>query len=261
MSSSKKNRSPTSDQDGGAAKGKRAARDRLAAERKRQERSRRKRKQSTGVLWVVVAVVAAAIIGYAWWAANDSGGPTTAALPPLVNEQSGGVVLGSGPVDVDVWIDFQCPICKQYEATNGDMLQKKVQSDEITLTVHPLSFLDDSLHNQSSKLAANAFGCATESGGDTAYDFSLAVYRSQPPEQEGQEAWSADELVGIGNDVGLQGDAWESCVRDGKYDDWVQQVAASQLDEGVTGTPTVFVDGSKVAPTDDLEAAIASASG
>jgi protein-disulfide isomerase len=160
-----------------------------------------------------------------------------------------------------MWIDFQCPICKEYEATNGQMLQQKVKSGDVTLTVHPLTFLDDNLHNGSSKLAANAFACATEEGSEKAMAFALAVYKAQPEEQAGQEAWSTDDLISIGNDVGIQGDQWDSCVQNGTYDDWVQQVEASQQDKGVTGTPTVFVDGQQLRPTDDLQAAIASASG
>jgi protein-disulfide isomerase len=50
-------------------------------------------------------------------------------------------------------------------------------------------------------------------------------------------------------------------VKDGTYNDWVKQVEASQTDKGVTGTPTVFVDGKQLQPADDLQAAIESASG
>jgi len=210
---------------------------------------------------VVVALVAVGIVAYAALQSNSSSGPSTAALPPLVHEQSGGAVFGDGPVNVDMWIDFQCPICKQYEATYGQMLQQKVKSGDVTLTVHPLSFLDDNLSNSSSKLAANAFACATEAGSDKALEFALAVYKAQPPEQDGQEAWNTDKLISIGNDVGLQGDQWTSCVQDGTYDDWVKQVEASEQDKGVTGTPTVFVDGQQLQPADDLQAAIESASG
>jgi protein-disulfide isomerase len=92
-------------------------------------------------------------------------------------------------------------------------------------------------------------------------DFALAVYKAQPPEQDGQDAWTTDDLISIGNDVGIQGSQWESCVQDGTYNDWVKQVEASQQDKGVTGTPTVFVDGKQLQPADDLQAAIESASG
>jgi protein-disulfide isomerase len=233
----------------------------LAEQRQQQARADRRRRQTNIGLMVVVALVAVGIVAYAALQSNSSSGPSSAALPAAVHEQSGGAVFGDGPVNVDMWIDFQCPICKQYEATYGQMLQQKVQSGDVTLTVHPLSFLDDNLHNGSSTLAANAFACATDEGSAKAMDFALAVYKAQPPEQDGQDAWTTDDLISIGNDVGIQGSQWESCVQDGTYNDWVKQVEASQQDKGVTGTPTVFVDGKQLQPADDLQAAIESASG
>lgn len=232
--------------------GKRAARDRLASERQRQAQADRRKRQTSNVLIaVVVVVVVVGIVGYAWWASNQNDAPTTADLPALVEEQGGGIVAGDGPVEVDLWEDFQCPSCKAFEAQFGQTLRDKVDSGDVTMTIHPLSFLDQNLGNSSSKLAANAFGCAADVGQTEALDFHLTVYANQPEENPGQEAWDADALIAMGNEVGLEGDTWESCVRDQPYSDWVAQVASSQLDAGITSTPTVLIDGKKV---DDLAA-------
>jgi protein-disulfide isomerase len=63
--------------------------------------------------------------------------------------------------------------------------------------------------------------------------------------------------------VGATGDAFTSCVRDMKYQAWVEQVAATMDDHGITSTPTVFVGGKKLQPAeltpDGLEAAVAAA--
>jgi len=99
-------------------------------------------------------------------------------------------------------------------------------------------------------LAANAFGCAATSGSE-ALPFHLTVYDNQPPEQPGTEAWTADDLVGWGNDVGITGDEWTSCVNDETYSAWVDDVQASSTDAGVTGTPTVFVNGEPAWQTDE----------
>ncbi len=239
-----------------ARQGKRGARDRLAAERAQQAKAdRRKRQTSNIVIAVAVGVVAVLIIGYAWRASNDEG-PTDAALPALVQEQGGGVVFGDGTVDVALWEDFQCTFCKEFEQDYGTALEKRVDEGEITLTIHPLSFLDSKLGNNSSVEAANAFGCAADEGSQQALDFHLTVYKNQPAEVPGQPAWSTDDLVGWGNDVGIEGDDWTTCVTDQTYAGWVEQVAASQSGAGITGTPTVFVDGEKFDPAGDLNAAI-----
>lgn len=236
--------------------GKRAARDRLATERAQQAKADRRKRQSSNIIIVVVVVlVAALIIGYAWYASRDEG-PTDAALPALVTEPGGGVVFGDGPVDVDLWEDFQCPGCKSFEEANGDLLKQRVDDGDVTMTVHPLSFLDQNLGNSSSVAAANAFGCAADVGEPEALDFHLTVYANQPPENPGQEAWSTDDLIGWGNDVGIEGDDWETCVTDQTYAGWVEQVATSQGSEGITSTPTVFIDGEEFTIGDDLGAAI-----
>jgi protein-disulfide isomerase len=240
----------------GAAKGKRAARDRLAAERAKQRPGRSGRGGSGVLIAVIVTVVIVGIIGYAWWASNNEG-PDDAALPTLVQDAGGGVVLGDGPVDVALWEDFQCPGCKLFEESNGDMLRERVEAGDITMTIHPLSFLDDNLSNDSSVLAANAFGCATDAGEQQALDFHLTVYGNQPPEVQGQPAWSAEQLIGWGGDVGIEGGDWESCVNDLTYGGWVTQVQTTMSGAGITQTPTVFLDGEKFdLNADDLDAAI-----
>ncbi|HEX5017160.1 MAG TPA: thioredoxin domain-containing protein [Actinomycetes bacterium] len=241
---------------GSKVKNKRAARERLAEQRAAQQRADRRRRSSGIAIAVIVGLVVVGIIGYAWWASNNDG-PDDAALPALVQESGGGVVIGDGPVDVTLWEDFQCPNCKDFEAENGAMLDRLVTDGDITLTIHPLSFLDSSLGNDSSVQAANAFGCAADAGEEPALAFHQTVYANQPPENPGTPAWSTDDLVGWGQDVGISDDSWESCVNDVTYEGWVTQVQASMTNEGITGTPTAFVNGEKVQlGSETLESAI-----
>ncbi len=236
--------------------GKRGARDRLSAERAQQAKAdQRKRKGSNIAIALVVALVAVLIIGYAWWAANDEG-PTDAALPALVEESGGGVVIGDGPVDLTLWEDFQCPGCKVFEEANAELVRERVDAGDVTVTIHPLSFLDAKLGNTSSVAAASAFGCAADVGEQEALDFHQIVYVNQPEETPGQEAWSTEDLIGWGNDVGIEGDDWESCVTDQTYAGWVEQVAKSQASADIQQTPTIFIDGEKFNPSGDLGAAI-----
>lgn len=236
--------------------GKRGARDRLSAERAQQANAtQRKRKASNIAIALVVALVAVGIIGYAWWAANDDG-PTGAGLPALVQEPGGGVVVGNGPVDLTLWEDFQCPGCKLFEESNSELVRQRIAAGDVTVTIHPLSFLDSNIGNSSSVAAANAFGCAADAGEQEALNFHQTVYANQPPESPGQEAWTTEDLIGWGNEAGIEGGEWESCVTDQTYAGWVEQVAKSQGAAGVTATPTIYVNGEKFNPSDDLGAAL-----
>lgn len=224
---------------------KRAAREQLKQERQRQATADKRKRTITNV--VIGVVVVAVIVGVFVVVQNQrtSTSVTDAALPPLVSEQSGGMSFGDGEVTVNLWEDFQCPACKDFEAANAKMLKQKVDDGEITLVVHPLSFLDQSLNNDSSVLAANAFGCSAVSGETAALDFHAKLFEVQPPEQPGTPAWSNEDLIGWGGEVGVDDAGWSDCVNNGTYNDWVSQVAASQVDAGVTGTPTVFIDGER----------------
>jgi protein-disulfide isomerase len=219
---------------------KRGARDKLADERRREAAAAQRRQRITNI--VVAVVVVAVIVGiFIAVQSTRNSGPADAALPSGVTTAGAGASFGDGPVTVDLWEDFQCPACKAFEGVNASSLDKRVAAGDITLVIHPLSFLDQNLGNSSSVLAASAFGCAVDAG--KGLEFHNQVYTNQPKENPGSEAWTAADLVGWGNDVGITGGDWETCVNAVTYRGWAEQVASSQTDAGVTATPTVFVDG------------------
>jgi len=223
---------------------KRSGREQLAEERKAQATADKRKQTITNT--IIVVVVVAVVVGiFVAVQASRTSGPDSAALPATVTEQGGGMPFGAGPVTVDVWEDFQCPACKQFEATNAETLKQQAQANEITLVIHPLSFLDQKLGNDSSVLAANAFGCSAASG-DPSLDFHEKIYAEQPAENPGTPAWDNATLIQWANDSGVSGSDFEACVNDGTYNDWVAQVASSGLDASINQTPTVFINGSKV---------------
>jgi protein-disulfide isomerase len=157
-------------------------------------------------------------------------------VPTGVAAPDGGVAVGeeSAPVTVDLWIDFQCPFCRDFELASGSTLDELVADGSARLVYHPLSFL-----GEESERAANAFGCSVDEGRPVEYQ--RALFENQPA--EGTGGFTVDDLIALGEQAEVTGDAFETCVADGTYDGWVANVAASQQDAGVTATPTVVVDG------------------
>jgi len=227
---------------------KRSARDQLAEERKVQAASDKRKQTITNTIIVVVVVVVVVGIFVAVQASRTSG-PASAALPATVTDQGAGLPFGTGPVTIDLWEDFQCPACKQFEATNSETLKKQAAANEIKLIIHPLSFLDQKLGNDSSLLAANAFGCAAASGDEPTLTFHQKVYAQQPTENPGSPAWDNATLIQWAKDSGVTGADFEACVNDGTHDDWVAQVASSGVDAAINQTPTLYINGSKVDET------------
>jgi protein-disulfide isomerase len=162
-------------------------------------------------------------------------GPVPAGATPAGD----GVVIGTGPATVDVYIDFLCPFCRQFELSAGDSLATLAAGGQISLVYHPMNFLDEASSTRYSTRAAASSGCASDGG--RFLEYARALFVSQPP--EGGPGLSDAELIGLGWSAGLPGPAFERCVLGGNYLDWPGYVTAAATARGVTATPTVMVDG------------------
>ncbi|MCW3015229.1 MAG: Protein-disulfide isomerase-like protein [Solirubrobacterales bacterium] len=161
-----------------------------------------------------------------------------ARFPAGVSDAGDGIVSGTGPVTVEAYIDFLCPFCRAFEQHTGPVLDKLVADGLIALVDHPVGFLDRLSTTNYSSRASSASGCASDGGHYDAY--AKALFASQPP--EGGPGLSEDELIMLGRAVGLD-DAFGRCVAAHVYLPWTAYVTARAIDRGVTGTPTVFVQG------------------
>ena len=92
---------------------------RATARELREAEARRERRREQLIRISVLAAVAVAIlvVGVVVFA-NRSQEDSSAPLPAGVTEPAGGIVIGeeSAPVTIDLWIDFQCPFCRDFEA-------------------------------------------------------------------------------------------------------------------------------------------------
>jgi protein-disulfide isomerase len=52
--------------------------------------------------------------------------------------------------------------------------------------------------------------------------------------------------VELGNQLGISGSKFEGCVNEGKYQDWVNNVAADGSQKNVNATPTIFINGKEI---------------
>ena len=163
-------------------------------------------------------------------------------VPASATPDGDGVVVGAGPVTVDVYIDFLCPFCRHFELSAGDALARLVSDGQISLAYHPMNFLDAASTTRYSTRAAAASGCASD-GGRFA-EFAHALFVSQPP--EGGSGLTDAELAELAISVGLDGPAFTGCAQRGSYLDWPPYVTARATARGVQATPTVLVKGAPV---------------
>jgi protein-disulfide isomerase len=229
---------------------------RQAARMVRERLAREQRRKRT--MWISIGVVVVlaigGMIGYAIYAGQKS---TSWNTPANANAGGDAVVTGSGPVTVDIYQDYLCPYCKQFHDSAGPTLTQLAEQNKITLAIHPIAILDQQSTNEYSTRAAAASGCASDGGKFLA--FNDALYANQP--SEGSAGPTNDELITTGKGVGLT-DSFGTCVTDGTYLTWPAHTTDAASEKGVSGTPSVFVNGTKVtASLAAVQAAITAAGG
>jgi len=222
---------------------------RLVREQLAREKARTRR------MWVTIGAVAVLVIaGFAGWAVYSSQRSSSYVAPAHASPGDDGLVVGTGGKTVEVYLDFLCPHCKEFEESSGDTVNQMVTNGKIKLVYHPLAFLDSSSTTQYSTRAAAAAGCASDAGKLTEY--VKVMYANQPA--EGSAGRSDDEIIRLAGTAGISGSGFATCVHDGKYKPWVQHVTDNATERGVNGTPTVYVDGK---PVEASASAITSAVG
>jgi protein-disulfide isomerase len=176
-------------------------------------------------------------------------------VPAGANADGDGIVVGGGPVTVDAYIDFLCPFCRMFEERTGPTLRSMLDDGLINLVYHPMGFLDDLSTDRYSSRASSASGCASDRG--RFYEYAQALFANQPP--EGGPGLSDEELVRLGAAVGIQDGAFPGCVLGHMYLLWTRYVTERAVARGISGTPSVFVEGVGV-PANPLTIAAAVAS-
>ena len=189
------------------------------------------------VIAVVVGVLLIMLVPTLLSRQTDS----SASIPANVSADRGyGVVFNddlTGVPVVDIYEDFQCPVCAQFTQLNGPYIESLIAEKKATVVYHTLSFLGPESVN-----AANAAACAADEGKFLEYHRLLMMNQKQ----ENSGAWSNNFLASLGQTAGITSQKFSSCVNKGDYVGWVSNVAAAGANANVNSTPTVFVNGKEI---------------
>ncbi|MDQ0754183.1 DsbA family protein [Arthrobacter sp. B3I4] len=165
--------------------------------------------------------------------------PSAPATPPAEIKAPGAEAEAGKPVKVVLYIDFICPVCKDFEARYNETLTKLRNDGKITVEYRPLGFLDSRSSTNYSSRAANAAACVVNESPEKYAAFVDALFAKQPA--EGGAGLPDNELKKMATDVGAK--SIDKCVDDKTYRPYVKYTTQEAASIGVTGTPTVFVDG------------------
>ena len=167
----------------------------------------------------------------------------------------------AGVVDITLYVDYLCPICRQFEEANKEAIADLLARGAATIEIHPIAILTNrSQGTQYSLRAANAAACVANDYPDSFLNFHNALFDNQP--QEDTPGWTDEELIGFATQSGA-GPKVEACINDLQFEDWVKasteraisgDIAINNKDkkfEGVTGTPTIVINGMQFNPSYD----------
>jgi protein-disulfide isomerase len=185
------------------------------------------------VVFVVIAGVGAAL------AKNNS--KSHVALPSQVTKANGyGITFNpTAKVRVDMYEDFRCPNCRNFEGANSAYINGLARAGKIMAVYHPMHFLASD-----SQLTAAASACSSDVG--KFLDFHTALYANQPTTAQAPENtpyWTNTTLLALGVGVGISSPAFTTCVNSGKYLNWTNNINDDATSKNINATPTVIVNG------------------
>ncbi len=146
-----------------------------------------------------------------------------------------GFTLGDpdAPVTVDEYADFQCSHCKTAnESVVTNLIDNYVANGDVKLVFHSFNFL-----GQGSVDAANAAYCAGDQ--NKQWEMIEVLFANQT-------GFDQSLLLNMGDFIGLEMDSFTTCIQNGTYYVQVQNDLDEGSAEGVSATPTFFVNGIEV---------------
>lgn len=218
---------------------------------KRQERREkiRQQEQRSRMITIILIVLGAALVVFAFVYTGTK--PIGEIITPEPRAEAlpnpDGMALGdpNAPVTIDVFEDFQCPACQYFtESIEPNIINYLVKEGKARFVFHNYPFIDgDGASNGGeSDQAANAAMCANEQG--KFWEMQSVIYANWNGENQGN--LSSRKLKAFAETISLDTDAFNSCFDANKYKDAIQADFELGQQMGVSGTPSVFVNGQKV---------------
>jgi protein-disulfide isomerase len=212
----------------------------------RQARKRNRLLAGGGAL-IIVGLVVAIVVSLVNAAGRDeaAAGPTKALVAPAGATAAGALALGAAtaPVRLEVFLDYMCPFCGRFERANSADVERLVGDGTVRLELHVLSFLDKaSSGTRYSTRAANAVVTVFDRAPDRVLAFHRALFSSQPA--EGSGGLTDVQIGALARDAGVPPDV-VALFGEEIFQPWLVQTTEAAFAGGITGTPTVRINGER----------------
>ncbi len=196
---------------------------------------------------VVIAGLAVAIGVVIWQAAHQNQRTlpevTGKVVAPAHLTSNGAIPVGhaDAPVTVEVYYDYMCSFCGEFEKANSGELDKLVADGTARVGLRPLAFLDHlSSGTEYSSRTANAIAVVANADPDHVWAFHSALYQQQPA--EGSKGLTDQQIADIATAAGVPTSV-SAQFTDGTYRPWVASTTQQAFKSGVEHTPTIKING------------------
>lgn len=139
------------------------------------------------------------------------------------------------PVTLDLYEDFSCPHCADYEAQVGPVINKLIADGDVIVNYHPIRFVTN--YGQAAGSAATCV--ATEDPANWPV-FHAALFANHNQSTDG---WKARDFAKFAESGGVTSTKALDCIKSEIYTDWIMTNTKAAQDNGVTSTPSLFING------------------
>lgn len=159
--------------------------------------------------------------------------------------------MGTGNADATVTYfgSWKCPYCAQFSTGFlSTLVTDYVKPGQIALKFRNLAYIGGKPFLGPDAPAAARAGLAVWNDDPESYwPYHEYVFRNQPPESK---RWAtADTLTSFAQEAGVTDPSVvRTAIQENKYEDALRATSDAVADAGVSGTPTLLVDGTTVSP-------------
>lgn len=158
--------------------------------------------------------------------------------------------LGSEDAKVVIveFSDYQCPFCRTFwRNTLPQLKEKYIDTSKVKFVYRdfPLDF------HPAAIISAQAAQCAGDQG--RYWEFHDKVFEEQDKQGEGTIAYTADDIKKWAGEINLDLNEFNECIASEKYNEEVKKDYEDGVKYGVSGTPTIFINGRKIVGAQPFE--------
>ncbi len=149
-----------------------------------------------------------------------------------------GTAFRIGPADakakVDLWVDYSCPHCQEFEAANNESLNQLVAAGNVAVSYHNIQIV-----TEYGTRAGSASACVAVN--DTAKwpTVNAGLYANHSATTD---AWTPSQFADWAGSQGVNSQAAD-CIRANTYAGWIGGNTQAAAQQGISSTPTMLLNG------------------